>query len=157
MTLMFVEIWETTLEIYIVLFIEWNNRKELWKTKKFLSNERVIAIIPLLQHILCLVLFRFKQFCKHSCVTHKHQNYIVLKACYICTYCFAILLHNIHTKIKSIKYEQNLVERRISLTNAAKRAYTNKALTDQTKNVDKFVGRSLICFSLAIELYAVLR
>ena len=148
MTLMFVEIWETTLEIYIVLFIEWNNRKELWKTKKFLSNERVIAIIPLLQHILCLVLFRFKQFCKHSCVTHKHQNYIVLKACYICTYCFAILLHNIHTKIKSIKYEQNLVERRISLTNAAKRAYTNKALTDQTKNVDKFVGRSLICFSL---------
>ena len=82
------------------------------------------------QFILCLVLFRFEQFCKHSCVTHKHQNYIVLKACYICTYCFAILLHNIHTKIKSIKYEQNLVERRISLTNAAKRAYTNKALTD---------------------------
>ena len=97
------------------------------------------------QFVLCLVLFRFKQFCKHSCVTHKHQNYIVLKACYICTYCFAILLHNIHTKIKSIKYEQNLVERRISLTNAAKRAYTNNALTDQTTNVNKFVGRSLIC------------
>ena len=147
MTLMFVEIWETTLEIYIVLFIEWNNRKELWKTKKFHSNERVIAIIPLLQHnsILCLVLFRFKQFCKHSCVTHKHQNYIVLKA-YICTYCFAILLHNIHTKIKSIKYKQNIVERRIPLTNAAKRAYTNKTLSDQTTNFIKFVGRSLICF-----------
>ena len=91
------------------------------------------------QFILCLVLFRFKQFCKHSCVTHKHQNYIVLKACYICTYCFAILLHNIHTKIKSIKYEQNLVERRISLTNAAKRAYTNKTLTDQTTNVINFL------------------
>ena len=135
-----------TWNIYAVLFIEWNNRKELWKTKKFLSNKRIIAIIPLLQYILCLVLFRFKQFCKHSCVTHKHQNYIVLKASYICTYCFAILLHNIHTKIKSIKYKQNLVERRISLTNAAKRAYTNKALTDQTTNVNKFVGRSLIWF-----------
>ena len=98
--------------------------------------------------VLSLVLFRFKQFCKHSCVTHKHQNYIVLKA-YICTYCFAILLHNIHTKIKSIKYKQNIVERRIPLTNAAKRAYTNKTLSDQTTNFIKFVGRSLICFSLS--------
>ena len=150
---MFVEILETTLEIYIPSSSNRTRERNDRKRRSFFQTKRVIAIIPRLRHNVHRVSFSFSP--------NNFANFLALrispklhgfKACYICTYCFAILLHNIHTKIKSIKYKQNLVERRISLTNAAKRAYNNKALTDQTTNVNKFVGRCLICFFVSNQM-----
>ena len=108
---MFVEILETTLEIYILSSLNRTRERNDRKWGSFFQTKRVIAIIPRLQHNVHRVSFSFSP--------NNFANFLALrispelhglKACYICTYCFAIMLHNIHTKDKVNKVHSKVSE-----------------------------------------------
>ena len=110
-TLMFVEILETTLEIYIPSSSNRTRERNDRKWGSFFQTKRVIAIIPRLQHNVHRVSFSFSpnnfaNFLALRIIPELHG----LKACYICTYCFAIMLHNIHTKDKVNKVHSKVSE-----------------------------------------------
>ena len=108
---MFVEILETTLEIYMLSSLNRTRERNDRKWGSFFQTKRVIAIIPRLQHNVHRVSFSFSP--------NNFANFLALrispelhglKACYICTYCFAIMLHNIHTKDKVNKVHSKVSE-----------------------------------------------
>lgn len=108
---MFVEILETILEIYIPSSSNRTRERNDRKRRSFFQTKRVIAIIPRLQHNVHRVSFssspnNFANFLALRISPELHG----LKACYICTYCFAIMLRNIHTKDKVNKVHSKVSE-----------------------------------------------